>query len=94
MELAYRPAYHDLMAKDVGYDKHSEIVFLDFKLRYYFETERIRLDRANILSITSLNPYDPLFGKSSWRGSLEIDSGPGRGTRVLARIPAAREEEG
>jgi hypothetical protein len=74
LELAYRPAYHDLMAKDVGYDKHSEIIFLDVKLRYYFESERARLDRANILSITSHSPYDPLFGKSSWRGSLEIDT--------------------
>lgn len=74
LELAYRPAYHDLMAKDVGYDKNSEIIFLDFKLRYYLESERIRLDQAKILSITALNPYDPLFVKPSWRVDLEIDT--------------------
>jgi len=88
MELAYRPAYHDLMARDVGYDKHSEIIFLDFKLRYYFESERVRLDRANILSITSHNPYDPLFGKSSWRGSLEIDTLRDRDCRYCNSLKA------
>ena len=62
------------MAKDVGYDKNSEIIFMDFKLRYYLESERIRLDQAKILSITALNPYDPLFVKPSWRADLEIDT--------------------
>ncbi|MGH8762185.1 MAG: DUF4105 domain-containing protein [Nitrosospira sp.] len=74
LEFAYRPAYHDLMAKDVGYDKNSEIIFMDFNLRYYLDSERVRLDRAKILSITSLNPYDPLFEKLSWRVDLEIDT--------------------
>ncbi len=74
LEFAYRPAYHDLMAKDVGYDKNSEIIFMDFNLRYYYESQRVRLDRAKLLSITSLNPYDPLFAKPSWRVDLEIDT--------------------
>lgn len=74
MEFAYRPAYHDLMAKSDGYDKDSEIIFMDFRLRYFFETERVRLDRAKILSITSLNPYDALFFKPSWRGEFSIDT--------------------
>jgi hypothetical protein len=74
LELAYRPAYHDLMARDVGYDKDSEIIFLDFKFRYFFESERLTLDRAKILAITAINPYDPLFAKPSWRLALEIDT--------------------
>jgi hypothetical protein len=74
LEFAYRPAYHDLMARDVGYDKNSEIIFMDFKLRYYTESERLRLDQAKFLAITSLNPYDPLFPKASWRVDLGIDT--------------------
>jgi hypothetical protein len=62
------------MAKDIGYDKNSEIIFMDFKLRYYLESERIRLDQAKLLSITSFNPYDPLFVKPSWRAQVEIDT--------------------
>ncbi len=74
LQLAYRPAYHDLMAKDVGYDKDSEIIFLDFKFRYFFESERLTLDRVKILAITAINPYDPLFVKPSWRLTLEVDT--------------------
>jgi hypothetical protein len=74
LEFAYRPVYHDLMAKDVGYDKNSEIIFLDFKLRYYLESDRVRLDQAKILSITALNPYDALFTKPSWRLDLAVDT--------------------
>jgi hypothetical protein len=74
LEFAYRPAYHDLMARAAGYDKNSEIIFMDFKLRYYAESDRLRLDQAKFLSITSLNPYDPLFPKSSWRADVGIDT--------------------
>ncbi len=74
MEFAYRPAYHDLMARDEGYDKDSEIIFMDFKLRYFLESERVRLDQARFLSITALNPYDPLFFKPSWRLDFKIDT--------------------
>lgn len=74
MEFAYRPAYHDLMARDVGYDKNSEIIFMDFKLRYYLESERLRLDQAKLLSITALNPYDSLFAKPSWRAEVKFDT--------------------
>lgn len=74
MEFAYRPTYHDLMAKDKGYDRHSEIIFMDFRLRYYLESERVRLDQAKFLSITALNPYDAIFGKYSWRGEVAIDT--------------------
>ena len=54
-EIAYRPAYHDLLAKDIGYARDSEIIFLDFRFRYYDETDRFTLDRAELLGITSLN---------------------------------------
>ena len=74
MEFAYRPAYHDLMAKDEGYDKDSEIIFMGFKLRYFLESERVRLDQARFLAITALNPYDSLFFKPSWRVDLSIDT--------------------
>lgn len=74
MEFAYRPAYHDLMARDEGYDKDSEIIFMDFKLRYFLESRRVRLDQARLLSITALNPYDSLFFKPAWRMDLNIDT--------------------
>lgn len=89
LEFAYRPAYHDLMARNAGYDRNSEIIFLDFKLRYYLESERLRLDRAKLLSITALNPYDSLFAKASWRGEVEIDTLRDRDCRYCNSLKAA-----
>ncbi len=73
-EISYRPAYHDLLANATGYDKDSEIRVLDFNFRYYNESDRLKVDRATILAITSLTPIDPLFPKPSWRMSVGVDS--------------------
>ena len=73
-EISYRPAYHDLLAKATGYDKDSEILVLDFNFRYYNETGRLTVDRAKILGITSLTPFDPLFPKPAWRLSVGVDT--------------------
>ena len=81
MELAYRPAYHDLMARDVGYDKNSEIIFLDFKLRYYLESERLRLDQAKISLYYLAQSLRSLVCKTSVAA--------GRGDRHIQRIAIA-----
>ncbi len=73
-EISYRPAYHDLLANATGYDKDSEIRVLDFNVRYYNESERLKIDRATILGITSLSPIDPLFPKPSWRLNVGVDT--------------------
>lgn len=73
-EIAYWPAYHDLLAKETGYARDSEIIFMDFRFRYYDETRRLTLDRAKLLGITSLNAYDPLFARPSWRLGVTVDT--------------------
>lgn len=72
-EFAYRPALHDLLAKDAGYDRDSEILVFDFKFRYFNETERFKVDKAKLLGITKLNPHDPLYIQPSWRLDLGVD---------------------
>lgn len=73
-EISIRPAYHDLLAKDIGYGKDSQILFLETTLRYYNETEKIKLDRFKLIDIISLTPYDTLFKKKSWRFSIGVDT--------------------
>ncbi len=73
-EIAYRPAYHDLLGADAGFNKDSEVIMFDFKARYYNESQRLKVDRAKLLGITSLSAYDPLFPKPSWRLSLGVDT--------------------
>jgi len=73
-EISIRPAYHDLLAKDVGYGKDSQILFLETTLRYYNETEKTKLDQFKLIDIISLTPYDTLFRKKSWQLSIGIET--------------------
>ena len=73
-EIAYRPAYHDILGKDSGFNRDSEIIMFDFNFRYYNETKRLKVDRATLLKITSLSAYDPLFPKPSWRLDVGVDT--------------------
>ncbi|MBI3804062.1 MAG: DUF4105 domain-containing protein [Nitrospirae bacterium] len=73
-EISIRPAYHDLLAKDVGFGKDSQILFLETTVRYYNESDKTKLERFKLLDIVSLTPYDPLFKKISWRLSLGVDT--------------------
>jgi hypothetical protein len=72
-QLSLRPAYHDLLAKDTGYSRDSQMVFLDLNLRYYNDSNRTRLDSLKLVDIISLTPYDPLFKRKSWKLSIGVD---------------------
>jgi len=73
-EIAYRPTLHDLLARDAGYKKDSQFLFLDFVGRYYYESKRFRVDRFRFLDIVSLTPYEPIFKKPSWKLNLGFDT--------------------
>jgi hypothetical protein len=73
-EISLRPAYHDLLANDVGYGKYSQILFLETTVRYYNKTKDTKLDTFKLIDIISLTPYDPLFKKKSWQLSIGIDT--------------------
>lgn len=73
-EISLRPAYHDLLAKDVGYGRDSQILFLETTVRYYNKTDETQLDSFKLIDIISLTPYDSLFKKKSWRFSLGVDT--------------------
>lgn len=73
-EISIRPAYHDLMAADVGYTYGSEIDFLSGAVRYYNDERRAALDRLSLLRIVSLFPIDELFQKPSWKLDLGVST--------------------
>ncbi|MFQ5677083.1 MAG: DUF4105 domain-containing protein, partial [bacterium] len=73
-EIAYRPAYHDLLAKDTGFGLGSQILFLDLTARYYHALDQFKLDRLHLIDIISLSPYETLFQKKSWRFSIGVDT--------------------
>ena len=73
-EIAYHPSLHDLMAREVGYKKNSQFLFLDIAARYYYESKRYRLDRLRFLDIVSLTPFEPILKKPSWKINLGFDT--------------------
>jgi Domain of unknown function (DUF4105) len=73
-EVSIRPAYHDLLAKDTGYGKDSQILFLDLIARHYNKSEKTKIDSLKLIDIVSLTPYDPLFNKKSWRLNIGVDT--------------------
>jgi len=73
-QLSFRPAYHDLLAKDTGYNKGSQILFFDMNLRYYNDRKKIQVDSFKLVDIISLSPYDSVLGNKSWRLNFGIDT--------------------
>jgi hypothetical protein len=73
-EVTIRPAYHDLLAKDTGYNRDSQILFFDTTLRYYRDIEALRLESFKLLDIASLTPFDPLFRRMSWKLSVGVET--------------------
>lgn len=73
-EIAFRPAYHDLMAKDDGYSPDSQILFGDAGVRYYDRSGRLRLQHFRLIDVVSLTPYEPMFPRKSFRFGVGIDT--------------------
>lgn len=65
-ELGYRLNYHDLLDNPDGYFKGAAINFFDLTARAY-EDNRYRLQKLELLNITSLSPRDLFFQPISWR---------------------------
>ena len=73
-EISLRPVYHDLLAKETGYGKDSQILFFDFTIRHYPDLNTTKLDNLKLIDIISLTPFNPLFAKKSWALSIEVDT--------------------
>lgn len=66
-QLQIRPAYHDLLDPEAGYDRGAEIEFFGFAVRRNERDERTRLEHLNLIRITSLSARDRLLEPLSWR---------------------------
>ena len=63
-ELRYQTAYHDLLANDRGYEPFSELIFPAVTVRY--QHPRWFLEEVNLVSLTSLPPWNRLNHNLSW----------------------------
>jgi hypothetical protein len=67
VEIGYRPAYHELTDPSDGFLEGSEIEFLDVSARYYVPQKSLRLESADVISITSITPWNEFFRPVSWK---------------------------
>jgi hypothetical protein len=66
-EIQLRPAYHDLLDPEEGYNRGAEIEFLNVVLRRHHGDDHTRLERVDFVNIVSLSARDELLKPLSWR---------------------------
>lgn len=64
--LNFRLALHDLADPIQGYLASAQIEFLPTNLRYYAETERLRLEQLSLVRVRSLSPISRFDKSLSW----------------------------
>ncbi len=68
-DISFRPAYHELIDDSVGYDRLTEIKFMEITTRH-LENKGIKLQKFIPLEITSLNEENPMIKPLSWKLSI------------------------
>lgn len=66
VDLNWRPALQDLSASALGYQPQMEVKFLDVTMRHTPSQHQTRLNRLDLLQITSLATDLPLISKMAW----------------------------
>ena len=74
LEAEIRPAYHDFTDPPEGYTQGASIEFLSAAVRWYPEGDRLRVSRLDLLRIESLDPFDPIFRKKSWKVRMGLET--------------------
>ena len=74
LEAGIRPAYHDYTDPPEGYTPGSLIEFVSGTVRWYPEGDRVRLSQLDLIRIESLDPFDPIFRKKSWKVRMGFET--------------------
>ena len=88
--LALRPALHDLLDPPRGYLSTAQVSMGEVDLRWR-EGDGIELQQLDVLALTALNPWDPLFRRWSWGlvlGAESVAMGSPDEERLQARLSA------
>ncbi len=64
--VSFRTSSHHLMDPDEGLNTNSQIVFLNFEGRYYYDEKELKLQRFDILDLISLPPSDRFYFSACW----------------------------
>jgi hypothetical protein len=73
LQLGFRPAQHDLLDRADGYVAGSEVRFAEVVLRGS-RSRHLRLHRLDLLSAASIQGWEPVFRRLSWRAGVGAGS--------------------
>jgi hypothetical protein len=67
LELHIQPAYHTLSDSPEGFAEGGQIKFLDTRVRYFPELDRVRLHELVLIDIVTASPWRRPFRPLAWR---------------------------
>lgn len=73
MDIALRPAFHDLVDAALGYVEGSEINVLDTRLRWFPDENKVRLESLKFFNIMSLTPVRDWYTTPSWQLDIRLE---------------------
>ncbi len=72
IQLQYRASYHDLIDPTAGYYSGMSLNMMNALIRVYRD-DKIKLEKAELLDITSLSPRNDFFTPWSWEANISIE---------------------
>ena len=73
IDLRLRPAFHDLIDATAGYVSGADINVLDTRIKYFTDSQRLRLESLRFFNITSLSPVSQWYKPVSWLLDIRLD---------------------
>lgn len=74
VEWRLQPAFHEAIDVPDGFAEGGEIRFLDTRLRYYPEHERVRLQEFTLVDVSTASPWRPPFRPLAWHAGLGLQT--------------------
>ena len=74
VEWRIQPSFHESIDAPDGFAEGGEIRFLDTRLRYYPEHERVRLQEFTVLDVSTASPWRPPFRPLAWHTGFGLQT--------------------
>ena len=73
MDIALRPAFHDLVDAPLGYVEGSEINVMESNLRWFPDEDKLRLESLRFFNVVSLTPVREWYKPPSWQLDIRLE---------------------
>lgn len=71
-ELAFKPAFHELLDAPAGYVAGAEINAMDMRLRWQPDSDSLQLQQLRFFNVISLSPWRDWYRTKSWQLDIKL----------------------